>query len=441
MKHSANRAAIDGKRIVLIDDSLVRGTTSMKIVRMMRDAGATRGAFPHRLAADHCIPTITASTLPERDELLAATHSLEEMRDIIGADSLAFLSIDGIYRAMGEPAAIPPIRNSPTIASPATIRRRLTDQTRRARSRGNCRCWRKRADGAHTANSPVAFSVMAGLVPAIHVCKTSLAKTWMPGTSPGMTKVSIDMTQPLADRIALVTGASRGIGYATALALAKAGAHIVAIARTHGGLEELDDEIRSDGGSATLVPLDLKDFDGIARLGAALHERYGKLDILVGNAGIARPARRRSAISSRRPWNDVMAVNVTANCQLIRCMEPLLQASDAGRAVFVTSGAASKATAYLGPYAVSKAALDTLVRIYAERDRDARSCASTCSIPARSAPACAPRVLPGEDPMTLDTPEQVAEMIVPICACPASTETGKLYDYKTRALVSFLRPA
>jgi NAD(P)-dependent dehydrogenase (short-subunit alcohol dehydrogenase family) len=132
---------------------------------------------------------------------------------------------------------------------------------------------------------------MAGLVPAIHVCKTLReSKTWMPGTRPGMTEKPVFMTLPLASRIALVTGASRGIGYATARALASRGAHIIALARTQGGLEELDDEIRKDGGSATLVPLGLADVDGIARLGAALHERHGKLDILVGNAGIAGPS-------------------------------------------------------------------------------------------------------------------------------------------------------
>src|SRR5471030_2324442 len=158
-------------------------------------------------------------------------------------------------------------------------------------------------------------------------------------------------------RIALVTGASRGIGYATALALAKAGAHVVAVARTQGGLEDLDDAIRSEGGSATLVPLDLTDVDGIARLGAALNERHGKLDILVGNAGVAGTS---SPLGHTDPkfWNSMMAVNVTANFELIRCMEPLLQKSDAGRAVFITSGIASKATAYMGPYAASKAALD-----------------------------------------------------------------------------------
>src|SRR4030081_1643876 len=137
---------------------------------------------------------------------------------------------------------------------------------------------------------------------------------------------------PLAPstRIALVTGASRGLGYATARALARTGVHVVAVARTQGGLEELDDDIRNDGGSATLVPLNLTDFDGIARLGAALHERHGKLDILIGNAGVAGPSSPLGHIEMKL-WNDVMAINVSANFQLIRCMEPLLKKSAAGR--------------------------------------------------------------------------------------------------------------
>jgi NAD(P)-dependent dehydrogenase (short-subunit alcohol dehydrogenase family) len=243
---------------------------------------------------------------------------------------------------------------------------------------------------------------------------------------------------PLASRIALVTGASRGIGYATARALAKAGAHVVAVARTQAGLEELDDEIRNDGGSATLVPLNLTDFDGIARLGAALHERHGKIDILVGNAGVAGPSSPLGHIELK-PWNDVMAVNATANFQLIRCLEPLLRLSDAGRAVFVTSAAANKALAYLGPYAASKAALEALVRVWANE---------TASTPLRVnlfnpgpiRTRMRATVFPGEDPMTLDTPEQVAEFIVPMCA-PAWGETGKIYDYPTRTLMSFRAPA
>ena len=204
------------------------------------------------------------------------------------------------------------------------------------------------------------------------------------------------------------------------------------------GLEELDDDIRNDGGSATLVPLNLTDFDGIARLGAALNERHGKLDILVGNAGVAGPSSPLGHIELK-PWNDVMAVNVTANFQLIRCMEPLLRQSDAGRAVFITSGAANNAPAYLGPYAASKAALETLVRVWANE---------TASTPIRInlfnpgpiRTRMRATVFPGEDPLTLDTPEQAAELIVPMCA-PAWTETGKLYDYKTRSLLSFRAPA
>src|SRR5262249_5264122 len=149
-----------------------------------------------------------------------------------------------------------------------------------------------------------------------------------------------------------------------ALALAKAGAHVVAVARTVGGLEELDDEIQAIGSNATLVPLDLKDSDGIARLGGALFDRYKKLDILVGKAGILGPL---SALSHVGPnaWDDVMAVNITANWQLIRCMEPLLVQSDAGRAVMLSSSVSWKGRAYWGPYAVSKAALNTMVQIWA----------------------------------------------------------------------------
>jgi NAD(P)-dependent dehydrogenase (short-subunit alcohol dehydrogenase family) len=245
------------------------------------------------------------------------------------------------------------------------------------------------------------------------------------------------MTKPLANRIALVTGASRGIGYATARALAKAGAHIVAVARTQGGLEELDDEIRKDGGAATLVPLSLTDFDGVARLGAALHERHGKLDILIGNAGVAGPSSPLGHVDLK-PWQDVLALNTTANFQLIRCMEPLLRKSDAGRAVFVTSGVVSKAPGYLGPYAASKAALETLVRVWAAETATTPIRVNLFS-PGPIRTRMRATVFPGEDPMTLDTPEQVAEFIVPMCA-PEWTETGKLYDYKARKLMSFRAP-
>jgi NAD(P)-dependent dehydrogenase (short-subunit alcohol dehydrogenase family) len=246
------------------------------------------------------------------------------------------------------------------------------------------------------------------------------------------------MTKPLASRIALVTGASRGIGYATARALAKAGAHVIALARTQGGLEELDDEIRKDGGSATLVPLNLTDSDGITRLGAALHERHGRLDILVGNAGVAGPSSPLGHIELKS-WNEVLAINLSANFQLIRCMEPLLRASDAGRAVFVTSAAASQANAYLGPYAASKAALETLARAWAQETANTPLRVNLFN-PGPTRTRIRAIVFPGEDPLTLETPDQVAELILPMCA-PAWTETGKLYDYPTRKLLSFRSPA
>ena len=245
------------------------------------------------------------------------------------------------------------------------------------------------------------------------------------------------MTKPLASRLALVTGASSGIGYATARALAKAGAHVIAVARTQGGLEELDDDIRKDGSTATLVPLNLTDYDGIARLGAALNERHGKLDILVGNAGIAGPSSPLGHIELK-PWQDVIAINVTANFQLIRCMEPLLQQSDAGRAVFITSDDASKANAYRGPSGASKAALDTLARTWANETASTPLRVNLFS-PGPIRTRLRATVFPGEDPMELDTPEQTAEFIVPMCL-PSWNETGKLYDYKSRTLMSF-RPS
>jgi NAD(P)-dependent dehydrogenase (short-subunit alcohol dehydrogenase family) len=186
------------------------------------------------------------------------------------------------------------------------------------------------------------------------------------------------------------------------------------------------------------VPLGLTDFDGIARLGAALNERHGKLDILVGNAGVAGPSSPLGHIDLK-PWNDVMAINVTANFQLIRCMEPLLKKSDAGRAVFLTSGAANMAPAYVGPYAASKAALETLVRVWANETASAPMRVNLFN-PGPIRTRMRASVFPGEDPMTLDTPEQAAEYIVPMCM-PDWNETGQFYDYKTRRLMSFRPPA
>jgi NAD(P)-dependent dehydrogenase (short-subunit alcohol dehydrogenase family) len=244
--------------------------------------------------------------------------------------------------------------------------------------------------------------------------------------------------KPLADRIALVTGASRGIGAATALALARAGAHIVAIARTVGGLEELDDAIQAAGASATLVPLDLKDYDGIDRLALALYERYRKLDVLVGNAGILGPLSPLGHIEPKT-WDDTIAINVTANWRLIRAMEVLLKASDAGRAVFITSGVASSAKAYWGSYAASKAALNILARTYAAETVNTRVRVNLFN-PGPTRTRMREAAMPGEDPMTLPTPEEVAEKILALCL-PDFQESGKLYDFQVGKLMTFQPPA
>ena len=213
---------------------------------------------------------------------------------------------------------------------------------------------------------------------------------------------------------------------------------MIAVARTQAGLEELDDEIRKDGYSALGTVNARFHANGIARLGAALHERYGKVDILVGNAENSSSSSPLGHIEMK-PWNDVMAINVSANFQLIRCMEPLLKKSDAGRAVFVTSAAANKALAYLGPYAASKAALEALARVWANETASTPLRVNLFS-PGPIRTRMRATVFPGEDPLTLDTPEQAAEFIVPMCL-PSWTETGKFYDYPTRTLMSFRAPA
>jgi NAD(P)-dependent dehydrogenase (short-subunit alcohol dehydrogenase family) len=240
------------------------------------------------------------------------------------------------------------------------------------------------------------------------------------------------VSTPLSGRIALVTGASRGIGHAAALALARAGAHVVAVARTVGGLEELDDAIRAAGGSATLVPLDLRDHPGIERLGLALQQRFGRLDALVGNAGILGPLSPLGHVESKA-WDEVMAVNITANWRLICAMDPLLKHSDAGRVVFVSSGLASRALAYWGPYAVSKAALEILARTYAA-ETATTGVRVNILVPGPVRTRMRAQAMPGEDPTTLPTPDQVAADIVALCL-PNMQESGRLYDHRRGAFV------
>jgi NAD(P)-dependent dehydrogenase (short-subunit alcohol dehydrogenase family) len=245
------------------------------------------------------------------------------------------------------------------------------------------------------------------------------------------------MTNPLSDRIALVTGASRGIGAALALQLAQAGAHVVAVARTTGGLEELDDKIKAAGGNATLVPLDMKDLDGIARLALALHERYGRLDVLVGNAGILGPLSPLGHVEPK-DWDNLMAVNITANWQLIRTLDPLLKAAPAGRAVFITSGLAWLARAYCGPYAASKAALNILAQTYAAETATTNLKVNVFN-PGPTRTKMYASGWPGVDPETLPAPEEVAKAIVPLCL-PSCGESGKLYDFRAGKFLAFHPP-
>lgn len=243
--------------------------------------------------------------------------------------------------------------------------------------------------------------------------------------------------RPLEGRLAVVTGASRGIGYEAAKALAAAGAHIVALARTIGGLEELDDEIRAAGSAATLVPLDLKDFAAIDRLGASIYERWGKLDILIGNAGVLG---QMSPLGHVRPeaWEESLAVNVTANWRLIRSLDPLLRRSDAGRAIFVTSGAAHNCRPYWGTYSVAKAALEALARTYAaETEKTAIRVALVN--PGAMRTAMRAKAMPGEDSASLPRPSELAPHLVEL-AGPAFDRTGVLYDFPSRKFLTFRGP-
>ncbi len=232
----------------------------------------------------------------------------------------------------------------------------------------------------------------------------------------------------LKDRVALVTGASRGIGRAVALELARHGVHIIALARTQGALEELDDEIVAHGSSATLVPLNLTDFDALDRLGDAIGGRWGKLDMLFGNAGILGPLTPLGHVSPKE-WQGVIDTNVTANWRLIKAMDGLLRASDAGRAAFVTSGAAHKCTAYWGPYAISKAAVEALARTYAaETATTAIKVMLVNPGPLRTRMRA--DAMPGENPETLRTPADIAPEIVRLLS-PDWGQSGLIYDFPT----------
>jgi len=231
--------------------------------------------------------------------------------------------------------------------------------------------------------------------------------------------------QDLAGRVVLVTGASRGIGYAAAKNAAARGAHVIAVARTVGGLEELDDEIQDLGSSTTLVPLDLADADAIDRLGAAIFERWGQLDGLIGNAGVLGVLSPLPHIEPKE-WDKAFRINVTANYRLLRSCDLLLRQSDAGRAVFVSSGAATSARPYWGLYAATKAALDAMVTSYAG-EMAITSVKANVFYPGQVRTAMRAKAMPGEDPATLPTPDEIAPKLVDLVS-PSYDKTGMRVD-------------
>ena len=231
------------------------------------------------------------------------------------------------------------------------------------------------------------------------------------------------MSGRLTGKIALITGASRGIGAAVAERFAREGAHVILAARTVGGLEEVDDAVRAVGGSATLVPVDLRDFLKIDELAAKLFDRWGRLDVLVGNAaefGVFSPLGHIDPAT----WAEVMELNLTVNWRLIRAMDPLLRAAPAGRASFVTSGVAYGVHPYWGPYAVSKAGLEMLVKIYAGEIAKTRVRANLID-PGIVRTRLRARAFPGEDPVLLPSPESVADAFLTL-ALPECTRNGEI---------------
>jgi NAD(P)-dependent dehydrogenase (short-subunit alcohol dehydrogenase family) len=232
---------------------------------------------------------------------------------------------------------------------------------------------------------------------------------------------------PLKGRLALVTGATRGIGRAVAVSFAKAGAHVIAVGRTQGALEELDDEIQKVGEPATLLTLDLRKGEKIDGLGPTIFERWGKLDVFVGNAAMLGPLSPLPHVTADA-WQHVIDVNLTANWRLIRTLDPLLKRSDAGRVILVSSGAADGRYAYWGPYAISKAGVECMGKMYAAECENTPVRVAIVN-PGATRTAMRAKAFPGEDPMTIPAPEDVAPLFVEL-ALPRSTLHGEVVRYR-----------
>jgi NAD(P)-dependent dehydrogenase (short-subunit alcohol dehydrogenase family) len=243
--------------------------------------------------------------------------------------------------------------------------------------------------------------------------------------------------KPLSGKIALVTGASRGIGRAAALALAKAGAQVVAVARTEGGLTELDDEIRAaTGAPATLVPMDIAEGDGLDQLGLALHQRFGHVDILVHAAAILGPMTPVSHIEPKQ-WDRVVAVNLTATQRLIRAMEPLLMASDAARAIFLTTGRVARPKAFWGPYGVTKAGMEHMVRTWADELEQTKVRAVLLD-PNTMRTKMRAEAVPGEDPASVTDPSEIGPLIVELAQADLGLPKANVVfaDWKARGTLA-----
>ncbi len=231
----------------------------------------------------------------------------------------------------------------------------------------------------------------------------------------------------LDGRVALVTGASRGIGRAVAARFAAEGAEVICVARTQGALEELDDEVSAAGGKVILAPQDLRDGDKIDQMAAAIFQRFGRLDVLVGNAGEIGGGLTPVGHYEPKHFQSAFDVNVTANWRLIRACDPLLRRSPAGRAMFVTSAVAHELPPYWGAYAASKAALEALVKSYAA-ELEITAVKANVFWPGAVRTGMRAKAMPGEDPETLPHPSAVAPRLVDMIA-PGYGENGMIFDY------------